>query len=153
MYTLPQAVSVPKDTKLQTLLNGILAALRAVRPRSSASVRVKESAAGTTYEIIEQAGSAGGLKYKKDYDPSKAYHKDDVVRVRGGSAQGVFVCVKDNPVDLNTGTSLAPEYPEPANQSPPRDNVWEILSLGVVQQTSCVGGGNKNIYINASQPF
>lgn len=98
-------------------------------------------------------GKGGGLKYRGDFDSTQGYSKDDVVRVRGGTAQGVYICIRSNPVDLSSGKSAAPEFPEPANQNPPRQNIWEILSLGVVQQSSCVGGNNKTIYINASQPF
>jgi hypothetical protein len=101
----------------------------------------------------KKPGGGGGWNYRGDYDSTQAYSKDDVVRVRGGTAQGVYICIRSNPVDLNSGKSAAPEYPEPANQAPPRQNIWEILSLGVVQQSSCVGGNNKTIYINASQPF
>jgi hypothetical protein len=101
----------------------------------------------------KRPGGGGGWNYRGDFDPTQGYNKDDVVRVRAGTAQGVYICVRSNPVDLNSGVSAAPEYPEPANQAPPRQNIWEILSLGVVQQTPCVGGTTKTIYINASQPF
>jgi hypothetical protein len=116
--------------------------------------RVHRTPRGTILQIVPGVGAgSGGWNYRSDYDPSKGYGKDDVVRVRTGSSQGVYICVKNNPVDLNSGTSAAPIYPEPASLNPPGENIWEVLSLGVVEQSSCVSSEGKTIYVNASQPF
>ena len=127
--------------------------LQSLRVEDSPDSLTLRTTKGFTIIRRRRPGGGGGWNYRGDYDSTQAYSKDDVVRVRSGTAQGVYICIKSNPVDQNSGKSAAPEYPEPAQQSPPRDNIWEILSLGVVQQNACVGGQNKAVYINASQPF
>jgi hypothetical protein len=123
------------------------------RTVDSPDLEIDRTSRGVKIRVKKVVGGGGGWKYRGTFDGTQAYGVNDVVRQKTGGAQGVFICVRDNPVDLNSQTSAAPVYPEPADQNPPTQNIWELLSLGVVQQTSCVGGSNKTIYLNASQPF
>lgn len=65
-----------------------------------------------------------GMNYRGTYDNANSYAAGDVVRVRSGTSQGIWVCVIDQPA-----SGSAPVYPEPADSS--GTNNWDMLAFGI----------------------
>lgn len=87
--------------------------------------------------------NVGGLAYRGDWDSGEDYVAGDIVRVRSGSYQGVYIAVDSN-------TNSQPVYPEPGSPD------WHILSLGVVatyQITDDPGDPVKTVYVNQTEGY
>jgi hypothetical protein len=134
----------------------IWAAIRANKILPGRGYKRKQTTDGVILEIEPGGGGGeGAFGYRGTFDPNdpKGYAKNDIVRVRSGTAQGVWVAVIDVPKDATTQTWVAPVFPEPADQTPPSVNVWEMFALGVQEINQCSGGTNKKVYVNASDVF
>lgn len=125
-----------------------LGKIRIERNPASTEDRVIYSDGGIVFEIAGQASTSStggtGMNYQGDYDAAESYVEGDVVRVRTGSYQGVYIAVQDVPA------ATAPEFPEPATP------YWEILSLGVVatyEISDDPADPVKTVYVNASEGY
>ncbi len=150
MRFLPQRITSKLDPEFARFLDNLLDRIRRVTPRSSATVRVKESAQGTTFEVLPAAAAGGGTGNvvwdPNPYDPTKSYKAFTMLRCQtnaGGASQGVWIAVKDAPA----GT--VPTFPEPATTG--GVTTWQMVCFGVQASVDCQNG-NKVIFINASAP-
>ena len=96
-------------------------------------------------DVEQVGGSGGGMNYRGEYQETTSYAIGDVVRVRGGDHQGVYICVK--PALGNT-----PTYPEPYDVDA-SDNYWEILALGIKDVNICSGGATTTAHVNTDASF
>lgn len=85
-----------------------------------------------------------GVNYKGTYVVDTSYSVGDIVRVRSGEHQGVYICVKACSADDDP--QHVPTYPEPADTA--GVNYWEILALGIRQMTICTGGTPTTANVN-----
>ena len=93
---------------------------------------------------VTTAIPGSGMNYRGDYDKTAAYVFGDVVRVRSGPYQGVFICVL-----ACSGT--APVYPEPADTG--GTNNWEIFALGIKTVNICSNGTTGTANVNTDAAF
>lgn len=93
-----------------------------------------------------KADGGGGLIYRGTFDQGQAggYHVNDIVRVRSGGSQGVFICILDNPISTDTGLCIAPAYPE--------NTYWDMWAFGVKEVNIC-NNGDGHLYIQSSDVF
>jgi hypothetical protein len=117
----------------------------------SPDILIRHGSRGTSLELKTKLqnmlAAISGMNYRSDYDAGKSYAKGDVVRVRSGAYQGVYVCV----VAATAGTS--PIFPEPADATPGATTYWEILNLGIRQLNVCSGGAGAQVYAQISDTF
>lgn len=66
-----------------------------------------------------------GISYEGDWDPTRQYKKNMIVRKKIGINQGLYIAVAD------AGAGTAPEYPEPANP------IWHLWCFGPVEYQEC----------------
>lgn len=92
---------------------------------------------------VVQVGSAS-MAYKGTYIANTSYNVGDIVRVRSGSHQGVYICVKACSSD--DSPQHVPTYPEPADSA--GVNYWEILALGIRQLNICMDGAPTTANVN-----
>lgn len=96
----------------------------------------------------------GGINYRGTFDEDNlsGYKKDDVVRVRSGDSQGIWIAVKDIPVVTGTSKWERPVFPEPEDTVAGGENNWELITLGPRATNACSNGTNTTIYANISDP-
>lgn len=88
-------------------------------------------------------GSGAGITYEGDYDSTRSYSKNMVVRKRTGTKRGFYICWTEAPI----GT--APTYPEPTTGTV----YWHLWAFGPVEYNECSDdplNPVRQIYVNAS---
>lgn len=108
--------------------------------------KLKTTSVGTFLEIEPaKGGGTSGVTYKGTFDQTKSYKKDEVVRVKSGASQGVFICITDNPIDQQSGFCIAPAWPE--------NSYWDMFAFGPKVLNVCRSNADAAIYAQASEPF
>jgi hypothetical protein len=90
-------------------------------------------------QIILTGSGNGNMTYRGTYDNTQSYNVGDVVRVRSGSSQGVWVCVV-----AQAALGSAPVFPEPADSG--GTNNWELIGPPISQFTACAQGSDQVFY-------
>jgi hypothetical protein len=134
------------STKAHNAGRALLNALANPSVQVGNETKFKLSPAGLVLVLAKSlfaGGGSGGMNYRGTYDITKIYAVQDVVRVRSGSSQGVWICVVAN----GAPTPQAPTWPEPHDVDISKPNYWEMLALPPKSYTGCSGGASKTFYI------
>ena len=86
---------------------------------------------------------SGTLNYRDLYNSANSYNTNDMVVVRSGTSQGVYVCLQNGVTSSNP-----PTWPEPGGTV-----YWRLLNLGVITLSVCSGGSSKSQDFNANAPY
>lgn len=133
-----------------------LRALRLMEVPGAIVERTTNGVAIRAKRVTQSGGTTttGGLNYRGTFDEDNlsGYKKDDVVRVRSGDSQGIWIAVRDIPADPSTSKWERPVFPEPEDTVAGGVNNWELITLGPRATNACFNGTNTTIYANISDP-
>lgn len=125
-------------------------AVRSLQPGMAEGAFVSHTVHGVLIEPQPRAAGYGtvaeGITYEGDYNPDNGYTKNQIVRKRTGTSQGLYICFVDAP------PGQAPVWPEPATGTV----YWHLWSFAPVAYSECSDNPavrTRTVYVQASDQF